>query len=1187
MAESSPRNETQQPAKWNQRCSEAHLAVIADSISDWRAVSPFLGLMEAEESAILGSNPHSVPVQRIAMLRKWKQKRGTKATYKRLCRAFTIAKRTDLVDKVKQLLEECTSSSSDEEGENSSGYQFNLPRSDPLTSYASYLKQLYKSMSHSHTSQHWSHLPRCEFIQLAMIKDEEMRRGGPEEEMIRLAQQGKIETIVGRKESIDLHNLFPPVRSQPLVVLPPPPPPPPGRVFLIEGAPGGGKSTLALHICHQWALGASWLERFDLVVFAYLRDEAVQNASALADILPARDIEKSQSIASQMQSIDGSKILLIFDGWDEFPSSLRDISLVSTIIRQPHKLSLHQSTVLITSRPVASENLLHIADRRVEILGFTQLQIREYIKEALKGNSNHIQKLVQHLEAHPVLEGYCYIPLHAAILVHVFLMKGALPTTRHELFCSLVLCCIVREQETHEPYQLLPDLSSLDDLPDDLKAKLRDHCILAYNGVSQDKVVFYLKELERNNLPFDLSSLGLLQAVKGLTLTSNCCSYNFLHLSVQELLAAYHISQMTSSQQVTVFKELLDSSRFQPVLQYYSGFTKLINPEIRKFISSYQHSKTEFRELLPLLQCFFEARDLSLCQLVHRTNISLEYISNPSDYLAIGYFIASLLSTSTADMPPVQLSLVQCKSTGEIYLFKLLLNELSSNSFRKQPNASLRKLTFNFYGRSKRDNAIPLAEQLILIADHLKISSAISEFNLKDSDIHSDDEDCLFYIAEVLQTNTTLTKLSLDDVRLQYTEKFGSALTNMLRVNKSLKHLDFSAINLDTGLLDCILEGLSHNTALTHLILLSTTFLSANDHTDWSFTNMLRVNKSLTHLDLSTYDDLVSLRVCCIFKGLWYNTSLVNFNLRNSGITATDPDTATSFTKLLQVNKSLTHIDLSCNESLSLEAWCVFEGLQYSTSLVNLNLRRTGITATDPDTAMSLKKMLKVNKSLTHFDLSQNESFSLEAHCIFKGLEYNTSLVHLNLCHTGITTTDPADTAMSLTKMLKANKSLTHLDLSQNESFSLEAHCIFEGLQNNTSLVHLNLCCTGITTTDPETATSLIEMLQVNKSLKFLNLSWNKSFSLKAHYIFEGLRYNTSLFYLNLRRTGIIAEPEIATCVSLIKMLRENKSLKSLNCSENGLPDSVCDYPKELVLNTSLTLDLSNQHLHESDQRVR
>ena len=87
-----------------------------------------------------------------------------------------------------------------------------------------------------------------------------------------------------------------------------------------------------------------------------------------------------------------------------------DKSIVSTIIRQPHKLSLHQSTVLITSRPVASGNLLHIADRRVEILGFTQHQIREYIEKALDENSTHIQKLVQHLEEHPVIEGYCYIP---------------------------------------------------------------------------------------------------------------------------------------------------------------------------------------------------------------------------------------------------------------------------------------------------------------------------------------------------------------------------------------------------------------------------------------------------------------------------------------------------------------------------------------------------------------------------------------------------------------------------------------------------------------------------------------------------------------------------------------------------------------------------------------------------------
>ena len=59
----------------------------------------------------------------------------------------------------------------------------------------------------------------------------------------------------------------------------------------------------------------------------------------------------------------------------------------------------------------------------------------------------------------------------------------------------------------------------------------------------QNKVVFYRKDLQKFNLQTNLPSLGLLQAVEGLTLHSKSLSYNFLHLSVQELLAAYHISQ--------------------------------------------------------------------------------------------------------------------------------------------------------------------------------------------------------------------------------------------------------------------------------------------------------------------------------------------------------------------------------------------------------------------------------------------------------------------------------------------------------------------------------------------------------------------------------------------------------------------------------------------------------------------
>ena len=72
---------------------------------------------------------------------------------------------------------------------------------------------------------------------------------------------------------------------------------------------------------------------------------------------------------------------------------------------------------------------------------------------------------------------------------------------------SVILYCavyVVREHERHEPDSILPEMSSLDDLPDDLKSKLSNLRVLAYNGVMQDKIVFYSKDLKEFNLPDDL-----------------------------------------------------------------------------------------------------------------------------------------------------------------------------------------------------------------------------------------------------------------------------------------------------------------------------------------------------------------------------------------------------------------------------------------------------------------------------------------------------------------------------------------------------------------------------------------------------------------------------------------------------------------------------------------------------------
>ena len=216
---------------------------------------------------------------------------------------------------------------------------------------------------------------------------------------------------------------------------------------------------------------------------------------------------------------------------------------------------------------------------------------------------------------------------------------------------------------------------------------------------------------------------------------------------------------------------------------------------------------------------------------------------------------------------------------------------------------------------------------------HLKHSSAISEFVLSDGSIRY--IHVLLPIAEALQMNTSLTNLSLHHMSLHHTEQNGSSLTKMLQENKSLTHLD-----------------LSNN---------------------------------------STFSDSGAR---CIFEGLQHNTTLVNLNLSQTGIAAITSDTARSLTKMLQVNKSLTHLDLSYNCAFAnSEARCIFEGLQNdSTTLVNLNLKQTGIASISPETARSLTKMLQVNKSLKQLNISNYFTHKIThiliISCIFEGLVY-------------------------------------------------------------------------------------------------------------------------------------------------------------------------------------------------------
>ena len=69
--------------------------------------------------------------------------------------------------------------------------------------------------------------------------------------------------------------------------------------------------------------------------------------------------------------------------------------------------------------------------------------------------------------------------------------------------------------------------------------------------------------------------IGLLQSVPSIIGDGHQIYFCYLHLSIQELLAAVHISQMSPKQQISVFQELFGTPRFSAVFQFYAGITKL------------------------------------------------------------------------------------------------------------------------------------------------------------------------------------------------------------------------------------------------------------------------------------------------------------------------------------------------------------------------------------------------------------------------------------------------------------------------------------------------------------------------------------------------------------------------------------------------------------------------------------
>ena len=693
--------------------------------------------------------------------------------------------------------------------------------SHSLDWYGGYLKKQYLEVLFISqvSANKWLPSLTQKIFNLAIIKKEKIQRGRIDDEFVHKTIRGQVDDILLEKSPIELKDLFKNIEGE-------------RKVILIDGAPGSGKSTLTVHICQQWG-GGETFNQFAVVILVQLRDPKVQSAQSIIDLLPCEDRAMAEQAATEIMALKGSGVLWILDGWDELPSHLQNNSIISTLIKPKlhQENPLSKTVVIVTSRPISSGDLCPLVSSRIEVLGFTAEEQRLFFTECLNNDIQKVETLMERLSSNPAMEGSCYLPLNASIVAHLYLTNGSLPSTIYGIFSSLVQHYLSRYLHERQGISLeLASFESLEGLPFELQSFFNQLCKLAFTGARDNKVTFSTSDLETLRAIKEISEFGLLQAVPSIVSHGRSVYYNFLHLSIQEMFAAVHISRMPASEQISTFDSMFNDSRFSAVLQFYAAITKLRTSRpflslVPRFLrpvpaSIYDLVREIIRKgsralLVPLLNCLYEAQDAALCKYVGEQlrakvgysgigiELNLSEVSLlPQDCLSIGYFLASIAVSYKGEF---KVNLVFC-SLGDVGI-KILMQSLC-RSLDPHCEITGHLSVYLRYNKITEEGASYIAEVL-------GTTRALRKLNLWYNSIG---DKGLQYIAEALTTNTSLIKLNLWNCSLRITEENGPTLTEMLQKNKTLREL-YLSINkaISDNQASFIIEGLKKNTTLTTL----------------------------------------------------------------------------------------------------------------------------------------------------------------------------------------------------------------------------------------------------------------------------------------------------------------------------------------------------------------------------------
>ena len=341
-----------------------------------------------------------------------------------------------------------------------------VPTPAAIARYCMYLKEVYKNSPIAPENK-WPPTPGKEFITCTLA----LVYGSCRDEYIGYTLQGNIKEVLKHRRSISIEQIL----------------------ELMEGAPGIGKSTLAWELCRKWDTFPC-MKHYSLVVLLRLREKEVQSITSVSQLFCSYEARDKQLLVDEVSDSHGRGILFILDGFDELPKDLQKEGILVKLIAGT---ILPQSTILVTSRPSATADLLTNCSprikKRIETLGFTQESVEAYASSVFSSEPEKLRAFKTYISAskNPAINSLMYIPLNAAIIVEIYRsckLDAVLPHTLTELYTQLCLTILTRYlKASHLPVSV----NKFSDLPSNLYAEFLSLCQVAFEGKKKEEIIFH------------------------------------------------------------------------------------------------------------------------------------------------------------------------------------------------------------------------------------------------------------------------------------------------------------------------------------------------------------------------------------------------------------------------------------------------------------------------------------------------------------------------------------------------------------------------------------------------------------------------------------------------------------------------------------------------------------------------